>query len=573
MKHKSRLVCEERGYLPIPQECFKTHPQFVQSTYILTDVDVLLLRDLLDGDQAAIQQNDQLIKVLEDRISTLKQKTSTLEGNIILYQSALSACRRLPVEIWELVFTFLFLSYDRHSLVIDKCPRSGRDIYEMPTIALTHVCKKWRAIISGSPILWSSISVELDLVDRDLREPLALHLENSKGYGLKLLIQRKAGRRERWQFWRYGADLWEMLCPHLERCVILALQGDGYEALPTDHKVNLPHMMQLSLRETSRPIDEESWLWHAMGRVPHLMASSLSHVDQLGFLPRSQLTGLAIHAFDAKHYQAGFPLDLLQDLARCRNLRSLFLGCSFHEHNRRIALSRVQSQIKASLPRLQSLTIHDYTEGEVNPLQSFFFASLTVPSLKNFNLYCCSLVATPSLGMLSRSSSPLETMSLRLHQMPNLDLSRYTVLSLLESLSDTLIQFKLTIKTRLKSEETNGDFLNPFLITILSKLNERSSKNVFVFLPKLKHLELRLEGIAADAHTVENALEMLINRRFDLYPLQEFLLIRYTRQPDLGKPQQTVIPLELSNVSTMLVKELQESFGPVNIVIVEEIYK
>ncbi|KAL0067046.1 hypothetical protein AAF712_005830 [Marasmius tenuissimus] len=552
MKQKSRLVCEERECLPIPHECLTTHPQFVQSTYVPTDVDVSLLRNLLDKDQTVIQQNDQLITVLEERISTLRKKTSTLEGNLTLYRSALSACRRVPVEIWQLIFTFLCFSYNRHSLVIDQCELTGRMIYEMPTIALTHVCRKWRAIISGSPVLWSSISVELDLVGRDFREPLALHLKNSKGCGLNLLIQRKAGRRERWQFWRYGADLWEILCPHLQRCAILALQGDGYEALPTDRTVNLWHVRKLTLGATSRPIDKENWLWRAMGNVPHLTASKLFHAHQLALLPHSQLTGLAIHAFDAKDYHTGFPVNLLQDLARCKNMHSLYLKCSFHDHDGRNTLSPVQPQIKVILSRLTGMTIHDYTEGELDPLQSFFFSSITYA----FPIFL-----------------PLETMSLRLHHMPNLDPSRYAVLSLLESLSGSLVEFKLTVTTRLKANGANGDYLDPFLVAILSKLNERSSEHEFTFLPKLKNLKLRLEGITVDAQTVELALDMLNNRGLHSYPLREFSLIRYTRQCDSGRPQQTVIPFELSYVSAREVKELEESFGPINIIIAEEIYK
>ncbi|KAK1224777.1 hypothetical protein PQX77_012295 [Marasmius sp. AFHP31] len=246
-------------------------------------MEVSLLQEMLEDDQETLQKNNAAITVLEEKLDMLRRGRSILEGNISLYRSALSVCWRVPMEIWQLIFTFLCWNRERSSLKVNRhrlFSGSNRTVYESPMITLTHVCRSWRAIARGLPILWSSISIEVDFLNQDFRGPLRLHLENSKDNPLHLRVRRKADRFMTRQPTKHGIELWALLGPHIHRCRVLALEGNGYEALPKYPDASLPQLRELSLGDTSRHIDEQSWLWQAMRNAPRLTVADLSRAHE-----------------------------------------------------------------------------------------------------------------------------------------------------------------------------------------------------------------------------------------------------------------------------------------------------
>ncbi|KAK1222217.1 hypothetical protein PQX77_014941, partial [Marasmius sp. AFHP31] len=175
--------------------------------------------------------------------------------------------------------------------------------------------------------------IEVDFLDQDFRGPLRLHLENSKDNPLHLRVRRKADRFMTRQPTKHGIELWALLGPHIHRYRVLALEGNGYEALPKYPDASLPQLRELSLGDTSRHIDEQSWLWQAMQNAPRLTVADLSRAHELEVSPHSQLTKICIRGFRAKCHCTGFPLDLLRALSACTNLERLDLKCSFDDQD------------------------------------------------------------------------------------------------------------------------------------------------------------------------------------------------------------------------------------------------
>ncbi|KAL1740812.1 hypothetical protein HDZ31DRAFT_46731 [Schizophyllum fasciatum] len=79
-----------------------------------------------------------------------------IQQRIRRYRSALSASRRLPVEVLQIIFRQLLPDYARIS------------VYEAPLL-LTRVCRLWRETALVTPELWSSIHIVCQPFVRDMR--------------------------------------------------------------------------------------------------------------------------------------------------------------------------------------------------------------------------------------------------------------------------------------------------------------------------------------------------------------------------------------------------------------------
>ncbi|KAF9258304.1 hypothetical protein L218DRAFT_1080464, partial [Marasmius fiardii PR-910] len=68
---------------------------------------------------------------------------------------------RLPVEIWERIFHFTCLSSRGRRVSLEIERRYSKLAVVMTPLTLTHVCPRWRYIVTRSSGLWTSITVEL----------------------------------------------------------------------------------------------------------------------------------------------------------------------------------------------------------------------------------------------------------------------------------------------------------------------------------------------------------------------------------------------------------------------------
>ncbi|KAJ8073345.1 hypothetical protein PM082_011617 [Marasmius tenuissimus] len=114
------------------------------------------LRGLIQGPEEQIRQ-------LDEEISRLQAKRQTLKQFVNLHRTLLSPSRRVPADIWRLVFIEC-LPTDSYGLCAPTT--------QSAPLLLTTVCRSWREIALSTPNLWNAIHIYLpaaspNITDRD----------------------------------------------------------------------------------------------------------------------------------------------------------------------------------------------------------------------------------------------------------------------------------------------------------------------------------------------------------------------------------------------------------------------
>ncbi|KAL0066726.1 hypothetical protein AAF712_006331 [Marasmius tenuissimus] len=138
--------------------------------------------------------------------------------------SALSSQRRVPNEVWEIIFTTLCTTLHDYSFKLDYYYGISNQtntyktiLLEIPSLVLTHVCSRWRGIAMSLPHLWSSLSIKFNELPFDITVPLELYLSRSQESPLSIRITRLAqyplcGLSE------VGLAAWQKLASGFRRC-------------------------------------------------------------------------------------------------------------------------------------------------------------------------------------------------------------------------------------------------------------------------------------------------------------------------------------------------------------------
>ncbi|KAJ8095354.1 hypothetical protein PM082_023124 [Marasmius tenuissimus] len=106
------------------------------------------LRDLVQAPEEQIRQ-------LDEEISRLQAKRQTLKQFVDLHHALLSPFRRLPADIWRLIFIQTLPDN-----VFGLCTRTTKS----SPLLLTTICHSWREIALSTPSLWNSIHIHFPIV-------------------------------------------------------------------------------------------------------------------------------------------------------------------------------------------------------------------------------------------------------------------------------------------------------------------------------------------------------------------------------------------------------------------------
>ncbi|KAJ8073344.1 hypothetical protein PM082_011616 [Marasmius tenuissimus] len=99
-----------------------------------------------------IESPEKQVRRLDEEISRLQAKRQTLKQFVDLHRVLLSPSRRVPTDIWRLIFIEC-LPNNLYGL----CTRTTKDA----PLLLTAVCRSWREIALSTPNLWTSIHIYL----------------------------------------------------------------------------------------------------------------------------------------------------------------------------------------------------------------------------------------------------------------------------------------------------------------------------------------------------------------------------------------------------------------------------
>ncbi|KAF9267890.1 hypothetical protein L218DRAFT_841394, partial [Marasmius fiardii PR-910] len=106
-------------------------------------------------------------------------------------KAALSIARRVPAEIWRMIFTWASTSRQYSLNFVEDVEYtwsrwqggSKLEVISLPH-TLSRVCRHWQKIVVTHPFLWSSIRIKPSILKTDIRPLLMEYLEKSCSHPL-----------------------------------------------------------------------------------------------------------------------------------------------------------------------------------------------------------------------------------------------------------------------------------------------------------------------------------------------------------------------------------------------------
>ncbi|KAF8155474.1 hypothetical protein B0H34DRAFT_859861 [Crassisporium funariophilum] len=184
-----------------------------------TDVQISVIQEFIRLNESALSRLE-LGLSSNPRSRTLQRQKSELVEVIRLHQSLLSPIWLCPPEVLERIF-----------LHVVRRPLPWNFSWEVPSLAISHVCRSWREITISFPLLWDqlpAISLDADT----LRSPSYLPflkdlLGRSRDLPLSLAISLPRSIKPDDLFWLSPAI--DVLISHSERWETLIYRGSANE--------------------------------------------------------------------------------------------------------------------------------------------------------------------------------------------------------------------------------------------------------------------------------------------------------------------------------------------------------
>ncbi|KAF9263945.1 hypothetical protein L218DRAFT_297841 [Marasmius fiardii PR-910] len=253
--------CRRVADIPCMRILQNLEPRFLRSDCMPSETERSQLEDLLNEGEQDIKQMEEDILVLRRKLDQLRRAKHAAKVTACQCRAALSAHQRIPVEMWEMIFSELCLSLSSYSFNIwDRCPLLG-----LPATAISLVCSHWNVISKGMPSLWSTINVNLDVSAYNFAIPLDAYLSRSKGIPLKVRIKSKHDPTDSSML----LAMWRTLSKHLHRCkkLVVALMWNSFteELLPIQD-LTFPNLESYHDKYDTPDEDVRPWFREAIHR-------------------------------------------------------------------------------------------------------------------------------------------------------------------------------------------------------------------------------------------------------------------------------------------------------------------
>ncbi|KAL0072232.1 hypothetical protein AAF712_001157 [Marasmius tenuissimus] len=306
---KPTILCDKCNHTFSPSDLNESFRETVShealhSSYIPTETERSQTLHYLRNEEPLLQQYDQEVHRLCAIVAKLKAERNLLRQRIEDRRYSISVMRRMPVELWHKVFSYVCAAHD-YTLAVrtDKIMAVTRD--------LSHVCHRWREIVTGLPHVWSSVFVEFPGYIRDYRPLLDTYLQNAKDAPLTLCIEgpldtasiSDSGSEGESYMGEVATSALRMLMQHLPHCESLELDLSPHllsiAPAPTgpSPSLSLPQLhtfyniVDMSDEETLT--ENNRWFWDAIRfNAPNLSIVETDDLRELRLFPCAQLTTL-----------------------------------------------------------------------------------------------------------------------------------------------------------------------------------------------------------------------------------------------------------------------------------------
>ncbi|KAG7096362.1 hypothetical protein E1B28_003806 [Marasmius oreades] len=416
MDQSRRLLCDRcQSHVHNPLRLHPIDPILLHSIHVPSQVEIAQTLDSLEKETQQLQQYENTIDPLRRILKKLEAERQQLEVQITRRHSITSVQRRLPVEIWETIFSFAcsFSSEDGYSLSIGFDPVFRVNTMAVFPILLSHVCSRWRAIAFGCHTIWSSISINrVRDISMNHKILVGAFLANSgkSPLNIRVVEDRLSGPTH---------AMWELLKSHLSRCERLSVALKDYTSLETFGGADITFHDLLSLRvDTSnirRRPELDNPFWQALCHALKLTQARVPNTYPHNPLPYPQLTTLVLDAVHPDRMD-----HLLRALELSRNLCSFTFLRMYSYGGLPNSLDHVIRPVQ--MPSLRTLLLSPDTVLPTSHTATLevLCSSLMMPNLSAFGMGCTGSTSNvthwPSslLAMLRRSSTTLRHMWLSL---------------------------------------------------------------------------------------------------------------------------------------------------------------
>ncbi|KAK7032082.1 hypothetical protein VNI00_013451 [Paramarasmius palmivorus] len=376
--------------------------EFPRSNYTPSEAEVTLARALLTSEESELIGCNEEVARIRDFLEQLEAKQSMLQGRVMKCRDFTSIRRRLPIEIWDEVFSLICL-IDGFSLSLPATCGDGSA--GATTLTLSQVCSLWRDVVTNTPKLWSSFALSITKISVPIQGLLSHYLRRSANHPLKI----RAYHRDRGIYedeedsdddllaaavGKHGIIAFRMLMSHCTRFQELELAFDNWDILDylcnSRTRISFPELRSLTFRATIGGTGRAFWFWKEACTAPNLVALRSDKWEE--YMSRS-LVSLELdrwpHLLTFEQLGASTKLECLSI--------ELFQGSA--------TLSPV------NFPRLQSLFLR-----RVDCHLDWFFGFVTLPSLVHLKIKYIfprqPTALTSIVEMIQRSRCSLRTLEI-----------------------------------------------------------------------------------------------------------------------------------------------------------------
>ncbi|PVF93703.1 hypothetical protein CPB86DRAFT_818595 [Serendipita vermifera] len=299
-------------------------------------------------------------------IQHLKPSIDTLREGLDSAKESLSAKKRVPKEIWVMIFK-LCLTEELEEYVGRPNPPS-----HISPLVISHVCRSWRSVAFENRKLWEVIPtfpkrplslwhcgpLQRDLASPETRLTFMLHLSTSRSL------------RNIPQYWDSQPSFgWRLSARKITHTLHIITHGDIYEHQLTDSCIPLKQIDTIKLN--AHEIGKKSQIWSLFEGFTQI--HSLEVEDRGSkLLPRLDGLGFMLPSVKYLHLK----LDDMPSIDLTGRLKSDLVELRI-QHNGRFAINRLPKPLR--IPTLKTL-------GVVYP-EIAFLESLDVPRLEKLELY------------------------------------------------------------------------------------------------------------------------------------------------------------------------------------------
>ncbi|KAL0566729.1 hypothetical protein V5O48_015274 [Marasmius crinis-equi] len=371
----------------------------IRSQHFLLPDQIGRLKTQIKDEQLELERWDEELSRLRGVLEDMQSHRDALSQQLSERRSLLSASRRLPDELWLEIFS-LCVPGSRLGVSEDQWNQVSAE-----PLWLSHVCTRWRDIITSSRSMWSSVYVNLYALERDVVSVLKWYLElgcdggsvgGGGGKGIDLVIRYDKDTLN----WKYGTTplrIRNMRSPtswtehsqnalsfllrteNMRRLRKLSISGIDSQLSTGETEMDLPLLESVFL-DAEIPRDASPgpmWLWKSIQQASRLRDVvlgcdlPLSTSSLTTILSHSQIRSLKV--LDVGQLEGGIS-DVVQLLTTIPNLETLRVDGIRGSDS--LDLPGVPTSVEC--PNLRRLTTH-FGDGQA---QDAFLRSLHLPQLE-----------------------------------------------------------------------------------------------------------------------------------------------------------------------------------------------